>query len=374
MSDSGDAAFGTIDDLSPTTHATRRALVTRGLLLVLCAVILYGFAPQFTDLFQELPDLQHIRTRFFVVMVGCEILSFACMWRLIHLALPGVGRFVIATSQLAGNALSRVMPGGGAGGAATSYRMLAVAGVERGRAGAALAANSLISTGVLASLPLLAIVWSFAGLRLPDSLEIGAWVGAGLFVVLFTSGFALIRSERAMRAFATAVERVSGFVLRLIGRPGGPTAASLVEQRDRLVINLGPRWKRAFAAAAGNWLFDYLALVTALYAVGARPKPALVLVAYAGAAVLAMIPLTPGGLGFVEAGLTSMLVAAHVQEPRALLATLAYRLVSYWLPLVAGLVAWVWFRRRYGHRRPSGGTGAGGAGGAPRAPGTPASA
>ena len=32
----------------------------------------------------------------------------------------------------------------------------------------------------------------------------------------------------------------------------------------------------------------------------------------------------------------------------AILATLAYRLVSYWLPLPVGAGAYAWFSRRYG--------------------------
>ena len=77
----------------------------------------------------------------------------------------------------------------------------------------------------------------------------------------------------------------------------------------------------------------------------------LVLLAYVGAAVLGMIPLTPGGLGFVEAGLTALLALAGVPGPEAVLATLAYRLVAYWLPLLVGPIAYVFYRRRYMPRR-----------------------
>ena len=64
--------------------------------------------------------------------------------------------------------------------------------------------------------------------------------------------------------------------------------------------------------------------------------------------MLSQIPLTPGGLGFVEAGLTGTLALAGVPGGAAVLVSLAYRLVSYWLPLPAGLAAWVMHRRRYG--------------------------
>ena len=122
----------------------------------------------------------------------------------------------------------------------------------------------------------------------------------------------------------------------------------MVHQRDAMVDALGSRWEMALAAAVGNWGLDYLALVAALYAVGAKPRLSLVLLAYGAAAVLSMIPITPGGLGFVEAGLTATLIAAGVNGSDALLATLAYRVVSYWLPLPVGLGASVLFRRRYG--------------------------
>jgi uncharacterized protein (TIRG00374 family) len=88
-------------------------------------------------------------------------------------------------------------------------------------------------------------------------------------------------------------------------------------------------------------MLDYCALLLALAAVGAEPRVSLVLLAYTTSQLLAMIPVTPGGLGFVEAGLTGLLVLAGVSAGDAAVATLAYRLVSYWLPLPAGAVAMV---------------------------------
>jgi uncharacterized protein (TIRG00374 family) len=60
-----------------------------------------------------------------------------------------------------------------------------------------------------------------------------------------------------------------------------------------------------------------------------------------------MIPLTPGGLGFVEAGLVGMLILAGVGAGNATVATLAYRLVSFWLPIPVGGAGYALFRRRY---------------------------
>ena len=96
-----------------------------------------------------------------------------------------------------------------------------------------------------------------------------------------------------------------------------------------------------------KWAFDYFALVAAVAASGARVESVPLMLAYLAASVLKMIPITPGGLGFVEAGLAVTLVWAGLSAANATLATLAYRLVSYWLPLIAGVAAAVVYRHRY---------------------------
>jgi uncharacterized protein (TIRG00374 family) len=121
----------------------------------------------------------------------------------------------------------------------------------------------------------------------------------------------------------------------------------LLADRDFIRTTLGGRWKAAVAAAAANTGFDYLALLFALRAVGANPRPSLVVLAYTAAELLALLPFTPGGLGFVEAGLVGTLTLAGVPGSDALAATLLYRLASYWLPIPAGGVAYLLFRHRY---------------------------
>ena len=115
---------------------------------------------------------------------------------------------------------------------------------------------------------------------------------------------------------------------------------------------LGRQWWQALLLSAGRLAFDYLCLLAALRATGSHPRPSLILVAYAAAGIIGMIPITPGGLGLVEASLTGLLVLAEVNSSQAVLATLTYRLASYWAPLLAGPIAYALFRIRY-RARPS---------------------
>ena len=100
--------------------------------------------------------------------------------------------------------------------------------------------------------------------------------------------------------------------LRRKAEPLHGLPARLLRERDRILATLGPRWKRALRRRVGTLDVRLRTLLAALAAIGSHPRPGLVLLAFCGAQVLAQIPVTPGGLGFVEAGLTAMLVLAGV--------------------------------------------------------------
>jgi len=211
-----------------------------------------------------------------------------------------------------------------------------------------MAATSIISTGTLFALPLVALFLAFFGAPIPEGLTLVAWGGGLIFLLLMALGTVIVTTDRPLIVVGGLVERTAGVIAERFGKQSSFTVERLIDERDRVKSVLGERWGRALAAASGNWLLDYMALVAALRAVGSQPRLSLVLLAYGAAAVLSMIPITPGGLGFVEAGLTGTLTLAGVPATDALLATLAYRLVSYWLPIPLGLTAYLLFRRRYG--------------------------
>jgi uncharacterized protein (TIRG00374 family) len=159
-------------------------------------------------------------------------------------------------------------------------------------------------------------------------------------------GVAMLVWDAPLRWVGSAVESILRWLKRG-HREQSDLAFRLVTQRNLIRNNLGSKWGQALATTIGRSLLDYLALLAALRATGSQARPSLVLLAFVVSQVLGFIPITPGGLGFVEAGLATTLGLAGVSGARAVLATLAYRLVSYWLPLIAGAVAYPVYRRRY---------------------------
>ena len=320
----------------------------RIIFLLFSGATLYALGPKLIDVFAETPNLTRLSLVWLVVMVLLEIGSFACMWWLIRIALPDVSWFTAGSAQLAGTAVSKTVPGGAAVGAALQFRMLAASGVGMGTAGSTMAATSIISTGTLFALPVVALILAFFGAPIPSGLTLVAWGGGLIFLLLVGLGTVIVTTDRPLQVVGGWVEGVTDRISDRLGKQSPFHVERLFAERDRVKAELGERWGRALVASSGNWLLDYLVLVAALQAVGSEPRLSLVLLAYGAAAVLAMIPITPGGLGFVEAGLAGTLTLAGVPASDALLATLAYRLVSYWMLLPSGLVAWFLFRRRFG--------------------------
>jgi uncharacterized protein (TIRG00374 family) len=319
----------------------------RILALALTGLVLYGVGPAVIDVLGGWRDLDRLTPGWWAAVILTQVAGWGCLWALQRLALHSRDWFGVVTSQLASGALGRVVPGGAAAAAALQYRMLAQAGLQRATVATGLTAGSLLLLGALAALPLLAVPAFVAGRKIPDGLLEAGGLALVLFVFLFALGALLMLSDRAVLWIGGAVATV----LRRIRRKRPPPERlpeRLRDERDMVRRTLGRHWPAALAAAEGRWLLDFLTLLAALEAVDARPRLTLALLAYCAAQLLAQVPITPGGLGIVEAGMTGTLALAGVPPAAAAVATLAYRLASYWLPLPAGAVAWLVHRRRFG--------------------------
>jgi hypothetical protein len=309
-------------------RSIRRVLLRRAILLAVTAVGFYVVWPALLDVFSAWPRLLTLDPAWMWVAVLAELASFAALWELQRIALRSDGWFLVVTSQLSGNAFSRIVPGGAPAGAALQYRMLTVGGLDGPSTAVGLTTVSLLTTATTFALPVLSVPAIVSGIPVDEKLSNAAWLGLAIFVVLF------------------AVESV----LRWLKRGHGDQsdlAFRLMIQRNMIRDNVGSRWGEALATTIGRSLLDYGALLAALRATGSQARPSLVLLAFVVSQVLGIIPITPGGLGFVEAGLATTLGLAGASGAQAVLATLAYRMVSYWLPLIAGAIAYPVFRRRY---------------------------
>ncbi|MGA2930899.1 MAG: hypothetical protein ABSE98_02290 [Acidimicrobiales bacterium] len=150
----------------------------------------------------------------------------------------------VATSQLAGNAISLVVPGGAAFGSATQFRMLATSGNDTATAVGGLTAFSLLGIGGLLALPIFVLPAIILGAPIDKSLEHAALLGISAFVLF--AGFGAI----------VLVMTVTGLADRL------------VFERHRIRDALGRNWKATMLLSSGRLVFDFGTLLATTRATG----------------------------------------------------------------------------------------------------------
>jgi hypothetical protein len=335
-----------VRESSPAAAGSTRRIVQRVALLLLTAVSLYILFPSLVDVFSSWRSLSRIDPVWAPFILLAEAASFAATWELQRVALHRRGWFDIPLAQLAANAAGRIIPGGGATAGAFELGLLQRAGLPVGRSATALAAATALQFAALLALPVFALPVVLAGAPVDHGLSVAAYLGAGVLVLLLAGGAIAFATERPLRLGGRSIQWVLNHTVRRKRRVR-ELGEKLIAERDFIRATLSEHWLRAVASAVAVPAFDYLALLCALRSIGVHARPSLVLLAYVAAALLGMIPLTPGGLGFVEAGLVGLLTLAGVSAADAVTATLVYRLVSFWLPIPIGGVAYLVFLHRY---------------------------
>ncbi|HEV8687894.1 MAG TPA: lysylphosphatidylglycerol synthase transmembrane domain-containing protein [Gaiellaceae bacterium] len=326
----------------------RRRLLRVFPLLVVAAVfgLVLPKIASYGDVAAELGRLSGESLAALIAVAALNVATFAPPWMA---AFPGLGfRRAILLTQ-ASTATASVVPGGEAVGAGFSVGILRAWGYSRGAIAAGLA--------VLTSLNLLTkVVFAVAAivallLTGGDTGPLGLLTAVGVAVAAaaVTVGVLFLRSDASARRLGELGGGLFERIRRLLRRqPGQPLADRLVHFRKETVGLLGRRGlSLAFWMLVGN-LTVFLVLLVALRAVGISSGEINVVNAFAAWALVRLvtaIPITPGGIGIVELGLTGALVAAGGDQTEAVTAVLLYRAFTWLPPIVIGLPSLLLWRR-----------------------------
>jgi uncharacterized protein (TIRG00374 family) len=300
-------------------------------------VVILLLVPQFRSAAHDLHLLKRIPTGWIVAGALLEATSFVAYGLFTRGVLPVEGRpsfHRLLRVDVVGAGLTHVLPGGGAAASGVRFRMLRNAGVSGTDAafgsvlqglGSAVVVSALLLVGVLVVLP------SRGGSAL---YLIGAAVGVILAAVVVCLWLALVHAE----------ERSVRVVRRATARWGRSDAIEQVVHRVASRLSeLSNPWMllRVIMWAAANWLFDAASLWVFVIAFGYRVDVGGILVAFGLANTLAILPVTPGGVGIIEGILVPSLVGFGTPKSIALLGVLTWRLFNFWAPIPAGAVAWM---------------------------------
>ncbi|HXC22991.1 MAG TPA: lysylphosphatidylglycerol synthase transmembrane domain-containing protein [Solirubrobacteraceae bacterium] len=334
------------DEQMPRVPVTRRSAIAFGVFVLSAVAFLYFVLPKLTGFSSTAHRIEGGDTWWIAIGVLLEICSFAgyvVLFRAVFVRDPSpIGWSESYQITMAGLAATRLFAAAGAGGIALTAWALRRSGMEA----------RLVACRMVAFMVLLYVI--YAGAVLLDGIGMGTGVlpGEGSFALtivpavvaalLFAvaGAMALLPGdiERRLARWAAGSGRLERWLASAVTVPalaasGVRTAIELIRERDPGLLG-APAW----------WGFDICVLWACFHAFGSAPPFTVILMAYFLGMVGNLLPL-PGGLGGVEGGMIGAFAAFGVNLDQAVLAVLAYRAISFWLPTLPGAVAYFQLRR-----------------------------
>ncbi len=296
-----------------------------------------------------------------LIAAACEVVSMDMFARQQRSLLRGVSvRMSLARAlgvTYVRSAISTIVPAGSAVSAAYAFQQYRRSGADRERATAVTVLSGVVS---IVGLGLLYVIGA-AVLVARD--PIGQWrdhpatlaaLGAG-FVAVAAIWWAIRRlaatpvPEPSVVAETRVVSETASMALRAADSWYGRVTASVgVFARDAIragrTVSLS-RMALVTGFAGANWLTDLLCFAASARAFGLPVGFATLATIYLGAQIIRQIPLTPGGVGLIETGLLAGLASAGAGAAAAAATVLTYRVLSNWLIVPIGGLAWFGLRR-----------------------------
>jgi hypothetical protein len=306
----------------------------------------YILLPELASARKEFHQLTQLNFFWLVLGALLEVAALTAYAQLTHTVLsPGAPkRFTIFRINMWALAVSHTLPGGTVPGTAASYRLLTENEVSGSTAAFGLAAQGIGSAVVLNLIFWFALLISIPLHGYNPAYGFAAILGVMLIAIFGGLVFFLTRGEKQAAVFLKKIAQRFPFVR-------AETITALVQKvadRMKILWTSSQLLTRAGLWAAANWLLDAASLWVFLLAFGAHVSPIDVLVAYGLANILAVIPLTPSGLGVVELTIVAVLKGFGVPGDVAAAGVLSWRLVNFWLPIPFGGISYLSLRISHG--------------------------
>ncbi|HZB42106.1 MAG TPA: lysylphosphatidylglycerol synthase transmembrane domain-containing protein [Ilumatobacter sp.] len=304
-------------------------------LLIFLAVAYYFIVPLAPDFQNAFEDLGRVNPWLLIIGLALEMLALYCYAPLMQAALGEPGSHLSAGRlfriQMSTRSLSSIVPGGSAASSALGYRLMTLSGVTGPDAGFALATVGLGSAVVLNLILWVALLVSIPIRGVNPLYGTVAMIGVIVMLVCAALVFGLMdgsgRAERIVRWIARRIHVNEDRAAVVLAR--------IAERLEQLVSDKQMLGKVAFWASL-NWLLDAAALWVFLRAFNIAMEFDALIIAFGIANLLAAIPVTPGGLGYVDTGYIGMLVGFGATGSGAALGVAAYRFAQFFFPILLG--------------------------------------
>jgi putative heme transporter len=315
---------------------------------VIAATFLY-FLPTVADYRDVWAVVQDLSWAWVAVLAGAAVLNVATFAPPWMVALPGLSFVQAIVVTQVSTALSIVVPAGLAAGVATSFGMLRSWGFATRRVTRAVTLTSLWNQFLNLSFPVVAIFLLAVSGGDTAVLAVAAFVGAAVLGVAVAGFVVVLLSDRLAGDIGDVAARLASWALGKVRRGpvkwGGPSFERFRSDAGEL---LHRRWHALTAASLVGSLSVFLVLVLSLRALDVPASEVSLVEAFAAWSLVRLIgtiPITPGGIGIVELGLTGALIGFGGGNASVVAAVLVYRFLTMVPTLLVGLGSALTWRR-----------------------------
>jgi uncharacterized protein (TIRG00374 family) len=335
---------------STSTSKKRNVRIMQALLSVVVVVAIFGFAlPKLADFSEVWVAIKAMSWVEVVTLLAICVWNIVTYWFVMVASLPGLNYWQAMKVNQTSTAIANTVPAGGAVGIGVTYAMLTSYGFSKPEISLSVIVTGVWNNFVKLAMPVVALALLVLAGDAGGALTVAALIGLAVLAGAVGLFAMILRSDRLARLVGERLGRVWSKLRGLVRR--GPVtgwADSFAGFRTQTTTLLATRWVPLTLATLFSHFSLYAVLLVSLRHVGVSENEVgwiQVLAAFAFIRLVSALPITPGGLGVVELGLTAALIAAGGDREEVVAGVLVYRALTYLLPIPFGALTYVAWRR-----------------------------
>ena len=327
---------------TPKRASRKRTIITAIIGIVIMVAVFAFLFPTFGSYQKAFASILAMPWYWALILALTGLLNIAVYPLTAMAAIPGLSYRAAFVDRQAGFLVSNVLPGGGAVAVGTQYSILGKYGVPPTKSAAAVSADAIWTYLMVLGTPAIAVILLVIEGRSTAGFLTAAIVGAIIVIASVVGIWLMLRSIESAEALGHRLQPVVNWAYRVIKKQAPDITPTLVNFSAEAGELFKTRFIPLTLTNAAAQVTPFFVLAAALAALDVFPHPITPIEAFAAfslALLLTSFPITPGGLGTVDATLVLLLTGFGISNSTAVAADLIWRLVWFLPQILVGLGA-----------------------------------
>jgi len=351
-----------MDEHTRTAGLVKR--IIQSVISVAVVVGIFAFAfPQFADYGDVWAEITAMTAVEVVTLLAVALWNLVTYWFVLTAVMPGLTYPQAAVSNQASTAVANTLPGGGAIAVGVTYAMYHSWGFGTSQFALAAVVSGVWNNFAKLGMPVLALALLALEGEITAARVIAAAAGIGVLIAFISLGALFLYKESLARRIGAFTGRVVNRVRSWLRKPPVDDWGDAgTKFRTQALGLLRTRWLRLTVATVISHVSLYIVLLVTLRHVGVGGEVLSwiqILAVFAFIRLISALPITPGGVGVVELGLTVGLQLAAdysgvdqmVYESKIAASVLVFRAITFFLPIPLGAISYVIWRNNKSWRK-----------------------